>query len=55
MTKDGTETIGFTLENFHTLEKEYPNLAKHLHTYIIEMLSGSIKRQVGASNCPRHN
>lgn len=50
MTTDDTETVAFTLENFHTLETKHPNLAKHLHTYIIEMLAGAIKRQVGPGN-----
>lgn len=52
VTADDTETVAFTLDNYRTLETEYPHLAKHLHTYIIEMLSGAIKRQVGASTCP---
>ena len=49
MTTDDTETVAFTLDSFHVLEKDFPHLAKHLHTYIIEMLSGAIKRQVGRS------
>ena len=46
MTKDDTETVVFTLDDFYQLEKEHPHLAKHLHHYIIEMLAGAIKRQV---------
>jgi hypothetical protein len=51
VTADDTETVAFTLENFHVLETQFPHLARHLHTYIIEMLAGSIKRQVGTSDC----
>jgi hypothetical protein len=50
VTTDDTETVAFTLDNFHTLETGFPNLAKHLHTYIIEMLAGAIQRQVGPGN-----